>query len=121
MVTSAYRNAIMKLWDGLCSAFTVTAVKDKDSGRTVQTETVLFHNEPCRVSYSSIVSASPQSEAADVRQIIKLFISKDVKIPEGAKLVITQEGRTEKYRRAGKPAVYSVHQEIMLELVKEWA
>lgn len=121
MVTSAYRNAIMKLWDGLCDVFTVTAVKDKDTGRTVQTETVLFRNEPCRVSYSSIASASPQSEAADVRQIIKLFISKDVKIPEGAKLVITQEGRTEKYRRAGKPAVYSVHQEIMLELVKEWA
>lgn len=121
MVTDAYRNAIMKLWDGRCDAFTVTAVKDKDTGRTAQNETVLFRNEPCRVSYSSIASASPQSEAADVRQVIKLFISKDVKIPEGAKLVITQEGRTEKYRRAGKPAVYSVHQEVILELEKEWA
>lgn len=121
MVIKSYENAIKRLWDGLCDVYILQESTSKASGRTVQNEARLLHDEPCRLSYSNIASTNPQNEAAEVRQVVKLFISKDVKIPEGAKLVITQEGRTEAYRRAGKPAVYSVHQEIILELFKEWA
>lgn len=121
MVSKAYQDAIKKLWDGLCDVFVQEADTDKASGRTVQKEVIKLQKEPCRVSYSSISATSPQSEAAAVRQVIKLFISKDVDIPEGSKIVVTQEGRTETYRRTGKSAVYSVHQEIMLELFKEYA
>jgi len=121
MVSNAYQDAIMKLWDGSCDLFVQEPTTDEGTGRTVQKEVLKLQNEPCRVSYSSISATSPQSEAAAVRQVIKLFISKDVIIPEGSKIVVTQEGKTESYRASGKPAVYSVHQEIMLELFEEYA
>lgn len=121
MVKNTYENALKLLWKGRCDVFVLNADKDKSTGRTVQKETEILHDEPCRVSYSSISATTPESEAANVPQVIKLFISKSVDIPEGAKIAVTQEGRTETYCRAGKPAVYSVHQEIILEPLKEWA
>ncbi len=121
MVKAKYQNALKKLWDGLCDVFVLTADTNKANGRTVQKETRMLHNEPCRISYSSIASTTSQNDAAEVRQVIKLFISKNIDIPEGAKLVVTQEGRTECYKRSGKPAVYSSHQEVILELFKEYA
>lgn len=116
-----YGNALKRLWDGRCDVYIYEESVDEATGRTIQRPVPVVKNEPCRVSYSTISATAPVSEASDVQQVIKLFISKDVDIPEGAKLVITQEGRTETYRRAGKAAVYIVHQEIVLEVEKEWA
>lgn len=121
MVTEAYQKAIRKLWFGSCDVFVLKTTVTKATGRSSSKETRILQNEPCRVSYNSIPATSPKSEAAEIRQIIKLFISKDVLIPEGSKLVVTQQGRTEAYKRSGKPAVYSTHQEIVLEAFKEWA
>lgn len=44
-----------------------------------------------------------------------------MEIPEGAKITVTQNGATKDYVRSGKSAVYSCHQEVPLELFKEWA
>lgn len=116
-----YKNAIRKLWGGICDVYVYESGVDESTGRTIQKPVKIVQNEPCRISYSAITTTATVSEASNVRQVIKLFISKDVDISEGSKLVITQEGRTETYRRAGKAAVYSVHQEIVLELEKAWA
>lgn len=121
MVRNAYENALKLLWKGLCDVFVLKGDTDTSTGRTVQKEIEILHGEPCRVSYSSISATKSESEAANVPQIIKLFISNSIDIPEGSKIVVTQEGRAEIYRRAGKPAVYSTHQEIILESFKEWA
>lgn len=121
MVKATYQDALRKLWDGLCDIYVLKAYTNKANGRTAQKETRILHNEPCRISYSSIASTASQNDAAEVRQVIKLFIAKDIEIPEGAKLAITQEGRTEVYKRSGKPAVYSAHQEVILEIFKEYA
>ena len=116
-----YQNALKRLWDGRCDVYSYKSGTDRATGRTIQTETLIVRDEPCRLSYSTVSATAPASEASDVRQVVRLFIAKNVDIPEGSKLIVTQEGRTETYRRTGKPAVYSVHQEIMIELEKEWA
>lgn len=46
----------------------------------------------------------------------KLFISPDVAIKAGSKIIVTQHGRTTEYSNSGVPAVYPTHQEIMLTL-----
>lgn len=120
-MVSGYENALRRLWDGLCDVYVYKEGVDEATGRTIQKAELTVKGKPCRVSYSTISATAPESEANDVRQVVKLFIAKDVEIPEGSRLVITQEGRTETYRRAGKAAVYSVHQEIVLEHEKEWA
>lgn len=116
-----YRNALEKLWDGRCDAYVRETDINPKNGRDEATEVLKLRNQPCRLSFSKVSSTSENSGAALVQQTVKLFIAKDVEIPSGSKLVITQEGKTEAYQMSGKPAVYSCHQEIMLELFKEWA
>ena len=41
--------------------------------------------------------------------------------PVMPKITVTQNGVTRDYERSGKPAVYTCHQEVPLELFKEWA
>ena len=50
-----------------------------------------------------------------------LLIDPSVDIPEGSKITVTQKGVTRDYERSGTPAVYSVHQEVPLELWEGWA
>ena len=54
-------------------------------------------------------------------QSVTLYIDPSVDIPEGSKITVTQNGVTRDYERSGRPAVYSCHQEIPLELFKGWA
>lgn len=116
-----YRNAIQSLWDGLCDVYIRETVINPDNGRDEPVEVLKLQNQPCRLSFSNIAGTNEESSAALVRQTTKLFIAKDVEIPPGSKLIITQEEKSEAYQMSGKPAVYSCHQEIMLELFKEWA
>ena len=51
---------------------------------------------------------------------MKLFISPDVLIKAGSKIIVTQHGRTTEYSNSGVPAVYPTHQEIMLTLFEGW-
>ena len=48
-----------------------------------------------------------------------LFIRPDLEIKEGSVIEITQNGVTNRYKRASKPAVYTRHQEVALELYED--
>ena len=120
-MVNCYNEALKKLWVGLCDIYVLDSETDEKSGRTVQKDKMILHNEACRISYSNISTVDTNNEAAKISQTIKLFISNKVDIPAGAKIVVTQNGLTETYQRSGKPAVYSTHQEIMLELFRRWA
>lgn len=120
-MVNSYKNALRKLWDGVCDVFIRETVVNKANGRNEPTETCVLQGEPCRLSFSTVTATSENSEAALVKQVVKLFISKDVVIPEGSKIVVTQEGAAASYCRSGKPAIYSTHQEYVLEHFKEWA
>lgn len=120
-MVSNYQKTLRKLWNGLCDIYIREVSINPVNGRNEAIEILKFQNQPCRLSFSSISSASESNSTALVQQTTKLFISKDIKIPPGSKIVITQEGETEVYQMSGKPAVYSCHQEVMLELFEEWA
>lgn len=116
-----HREAIMSIWTGLCSVYVRETKVNEANGRDEPIEVLKLENVPCRLSYKTIASTSENSEAELVHQAVKLFLLKEVEIPPGSKLVVTQEGKTAAYVKSGEAAVYSVHQEIMLELFKEWA
>lgn len=84
-------------------------------------ERLVLENQPCRVSFGSLSAASENSDAAAVKQSVKLFISPDVSVKSGSKITVTQNGVTTEYAASGVPAVYPTHQEIMLELFRGWA
>lgn len=120
-MVNGYRNALMRLWDGSCDVFVRETVINEANGRNEPVETCVLRGVPCRLSFSSVSATSENSEAALIQQVVKLFLAKDVEIPPGSKVVVTQEGKTEAYVKSGEPAVYRYHQEIILERFKEWA
>ena len=73
------------------------------------------------LSYSSTAPAAGSDTVAGVAQTIKLFLAPEPVVPPGSRIEVTQQGRTESYAQSGKAAVYSSHQEILLEIWKEYA
>lgn len=118
----SYAAAIKSLWRGKC---TVTVrnndTTDENTGRVVVGEVDTYTDEPCRISFDTVNATQPENNAANIVQSITLFIDRVVVIPEGSKITVTQSGVTAVYEKSGKPAVYSTHQEIPLEIFKGWA
>jgi hypothetical protein len=118
----SYAAAIKSLWRGKC---TVTVrnndTTDENTGRVVVGEVDTYTDEPCRISFDTVNATQPENNAANIVQSITLFIDRAVVIPEGSKITVTQNGTTAVYEKSGKPAVYSAHQEIPLEIFKGWA
>jgi hypothetical protein len=85
------------------------------------TESALFEDLPCRVSFKRVASADDSDNAAPLEQAVTLFLSVDVDIPPGSRVVVGRGGRSLEYHSSGEPAVYSSHQEIALESRGDWA
>ncbi|WP_069955792.1 hypothetical protein [Clostridioides difficile] len=91
-------------------------IKDPVTKRTNNKEVIVLENQPCKLSYKNIVSAT-EGKLAKLEQTIKLFISPDIEIKAGSKLIINDK----EYVRSGESAIYPNHQEIILELFKDKA
>lgn len=120
-MVSAYEKAIKSLWKGRCDIYVQQLVINPSNQRNERKEVLFKENEPCRLSFTTIPTTQETDTAALLRQGVKLFISKDIDVPPGSKIVVRQEGKTTTYVKSGEPAVYSYHQEINLELFKEYA
>ena len=118
--------AVESLYSGICTVTATTPTFDESTKQTTHTETTLFTNQPCRLSFISappsdklvsfsnnlIHSDTPRAHFVD--QQIKLFIDPALDIPPGSKISVTQNGLTQYFKSSGDPAVYSSHQEIEL-------
>lgn len=114
------RKAIESLYEGTC---TVTEYQEyaKPNKSVGHREVIVLENQPCRLSFSSSPNANQTETATQVTQTIKVFLTPEIRIKAGSKLTITQNGITTEYKSSGEPALYATHQEIVLELLKEWA
>lgn len=115
------RQAIERLYKGLCSVRVKVSSVNKETGETVFTEKVVLTEQPCRLSFSSRNSSSKDDGYNTVSQSVVLFIAPEIEIPSGSKITVTQNGKTTDYCRSGESAVYSSHQEIALELFEDYA
>ena len=109
-----HRTVIEQTYDGTCTIYSLQDVKDHK-------EVTLLGDVPCHLSFSGAVTAEGTGTSTDVKQEIKLLLAPEVLVPPGSRIEVTQHGMTVSYSRSGKPAVYSSHQEILLELWKEYA
>nr|DAQ01660.1 MAG TPA: head closure knob [Caudoviricetes sp.] len=111
------KKAIQSLWTGVCNIFGFKDVEDK-YGATTHAEVTLFENLPCRLSFKNISQTSQTESFAVSSQVVKLFITPEVYVPPGSMIEVTQNGVTRKYKHSGISAVYTNHQEIVLEAYK---
>ena len=115
------RKAIESLYDGTC---TITEHKkyQKANKSTAFKEVVVLENQPCRISFKTVNSTEETETGASVLiQIVKLFIAPEIEVTPGSKITVTQNNVTTEYQNSGKPAYYTTHQEIILELFKGWS
>lgn len=122
MVKQSIRMALERLWTDRCAVFVREEVTDSETHLTDFEEKPLFSNQPCKLSFETLTAAAGD-EIAAVRQAVKLFLSSDVTIPAGSKIIVTRQNDTERtfvYTRSGEPGMFSNHQEIMLELFRGW-
>lgn len=114
-------NPLERLWIGKATIYEYQTVTDPLTFQSTQKEVAVLVDEPCRLSYNHEQATNIQSGAAVVSQSITLFIRPDLVIKAGSVIEITQHGVTTKYKGSGKPAIYSNHQQIVLELYEDRA
>lgn len=108
------REAIQSLWTGLCSIFGFEESEDR-YGATRHKEVKLYENIPCRLSFKNISQANQTESFAAINQVVQLFIAPEVYVPPGSVIEVTQNEVTRKYKHSGVSAVYTNHQEIILD------
>lgn len=114
-----HRKAIEATYDGTCRIYGMQSVKDPVTKVTRQEAVMIREDTPCHLSHSSTASAAGSDTITTAAQTIKLFLAPETEIMPGSRIEVTQQGRAESYAQSGKAAVYSSHQEILLELWKE--
>lgn len=118
-------NHLPLLWQD-SATITHKQTTTKTNGATGFSDVAICTDEPCKLSFFNNFkmndSTSVGLNAAGVFQNIKLFIKPDLVIPEGSRITVTTHtGKTLHYKSSGSPAHFTNHQEIVLEVDKEWA
>jgi hypothetical protein len=114
------REAIQSMWTGICNIFWFKNSKNK-YGTVVTEVKELYRNIPCRLSFKNISQTEQTESVAKASQVVKLFIAPEVYVPPGSVIEVTQNGITRKYKHSGVSAVYTNHQEIILDVEQEKA
>lgn len=96
--------------------------KDPETGRSKYVEVT----HPSTGTHSGRLSKetirpTDTNGLTEVVQTLKLFTHPEIDIPAGSKITITQDDITTEYQHSGKPAKYTSHQEIPVELWREKA
>lgn len=114
------REAIQSMWTEICNIFWFKNSKNK-YGTVVTEVKELYRNIPCRLSFKNISQTEQTESVAKTSQVVKLFIAPEVYVPPGSVIEVTQNGITRKYKHSGVSAVYTNHQEIILDVEQEKA
>nr|DAM74316.1 MAG TPA: head closure knob [Caudoviricetes sp.] len=114
------RESIQSMWTGICNIFGFKNSKNK-YGTVVSEVKELYKNIPCRLSFKNISQTEQTESVAKTSQVVKLFIAPEVYVPPGSIVEVIQNGVTRKYKHSGISAVYTNHQEIILDAEQEKA
>lgn len=121
-MVGARRKALERLWRGNCKVMVWKEVEDPITHVTSHKEVALYEEDlKCKLSHEKLTSASTNGGPAKISEQIKLSLGNEFEIPAGCKIIVTQDNVTEEYTRSGKPGIFMDHQEIVLELFKEYA
>lgn len=122
-MVSAQRKALERMWKDRCTVIQRVKVTDPDTKLTDFSETPLLENQPCKLSFEKLTSTDGENTVAKF-QNVKLFLSPDVVIPAGCKIVVQRFNEIDReftFSNSGEAGVFTNHQEIYLTIWKGWA
>lgn len=114
------RKALEGTYDGICTVIERQYIKDEKTKIKRLKEIEVIKDQPCHVSFEKVTATVQTETAATTSQGIKLFLPPEITIKSGSKIIVDQNGIYTEYTASSVPAVYVTHQEIMLEMFKEW-
>ena len=130
-MVNAQRKALERLWKDRCTVYHRVKVKDPISKLTDSKEMPLLQDQPCKLSFETLSSTDGDHVFLEVVGVLRgnnhvciLFLSPDVEIPAGCKIVVTRFNNLERkftYSKSGEAGVFTNHQEIQLEPWKGYA
>lgn len=83
----AARKALERMYQGRATVIEYQKIKD-EWGMTNFQEVTVLEDQPCKLSFETLTS-STGDPVATVSQSVKLFISPDVVIKAGSKIIVT--------------------------------
>lgn len=117
MNLSMVRSAIESLYFDTATIIEFQEVFDPEDGSTGVEEIVVCENQPCKVSHEYVRNAEDGAALDGIILVSRLFISPDLDIKAGSKIIITRNGVDTVYENSGEPARYYNHQEIKIKLL----
>ena len=115
-MVNAQRKALERLWTDRCSVYVQVGATDPVTHLTDFEEMPLLLDQPCKLSFETLASANGD-ELPVVSQSVKLFLSPDVAVPAGCKIVVVRPNSLERiftFAQSGEAGVFTNHQEILL-------
>lgn len=116
----AHKKALELLHEDVCDIYKLESVRDEATKITKQRPVIAWEQVPCKLSFESLDAVTMGDGAAEKKISIKLFLSADIEVKEGSKIVVQHQGEETAYQRSGVPAIHATHQEIMLEPFERW-
>ena len=114
------RKLIEKSYRGTCTIAEKRKITKADHSTGFE-DVIICENTPCRLSFESKIASNETDSVNTISQIIKLFISPDIIVAPGSRVVVSQDNLQFAYKSTGIPAIYPTHQEIILKSEKEMA
>lgn len=112
------RKVIERAYEGSC---TVVEYRDVvDGGITRKKEIAVSENLPCKLSFELNYPSEQTDTVSMISQRAKLFISPDVNVKNGSKIIVEQYGKKTEYCCCGETAVYPTHREIRVAPFVKW-
>ncbi|MGY0393976.1 hypothetical protein [Fusobacterium sp. SYSU M8A802] len=113
------KNPLEILYTDHCDIYNWESVKDPMTKVTEHKKVLKYEDIPCRISFKTISAVNQSTYKPILTQIVKLFLSKDIKIDAGSEIVVNRNEKSFLYKCSGLPAIYSHHQEIILLSAEE--
>ena len=116
------RKIIESRYEDTCTIIELQNIYNSDSKKTLPTEITVYEDKPCQLSFKTVTDNEETSVGgAQKIQIVELFISPDLEIKPGSKIIVKHKGRETAYKNSGEPSIYNTQQTIILELFEKWS
>ncbi len=109
-------NPLERLWKDRCTIYQQLKSTDPQTKLTGFVEVETITDQPCKLSFETITTTNGD-HVDTIAQNVKLFLSPDVIVPAGCKIVVKRLHPTKRewiYAQSGEAGVFTQHQEIPL-------
>lgn len=117
-----FKRAIKPFYTDRCNVYETRPVK----GGVTRFERVLkFDNIECRASAKNYLfgesAGSEESNTLKISKKIKIFVPPEYEIKQGSEVEVIREGRKMIFGKSGEMTFYKSHNEVMVEIMKDYA